>query len=291
MLTSEEIAEGTAPGDAGAFRRLQRSFFDTAETKRRWNIDESIPWETVKYRAVATDLVEVLEAFYATEMYLPDYTAKLLELNRNNQGVAWFLANWGYEESKHSLGIEQWMLRSGRRTEQDMERLNAALLAGEWQLPFETSRQMMVYSCLQELATQRNYLNLAKLTAPAGDGALQRLLLLIASDEGVHHKIMAEFVKTYMQADRAGTIADLRHVLQNFAMPAHEVIPDWERRGELIERLRIYGGRQFVLEVLNPTLKRLGISRSELRARCADSPATAPAARTTATPVESSAPG
>ncbi len=132
-------------------------------------------------------------------------------------------------------------------------------------LPFATARRMMIYSMFQELATQLNYVNLSKLTAPAGDAALQKLVLLIASDEGVHHHMFVECVKEYLGADRDGTIDDIAFVLQHFEMPAHELIPDWQRKGEMIERHRIYGGRQFVTRVLLPALKSLGLDRKELQ--------------------------
>ena len=257
-------APNPPPASAG-FRSLYRAFFDHAEKKRRWNVVDGIPWDQVKHRAVDEDLVEILEAFYSVEMYLPDYSAKLIALNRQNHGMAWFLTNWCYEESKHSMVIEEWLIRSGRRTPQQMEQLNDRLLSGEWILPFTTTRRMLIYSMLQELATQLNYVNLSKLTAPAGDAALQKLILLIASDEGLHHHMFVDCVKEHLQADRAGTVDDLAYVLQHFAMPAHELIPDWKRKGEMIERHRIYGGRQFVTRVLVPTLKGLEIDRKELQ--------------------------
>lgn len=260
--TTPETLPATAPG---GFRGLYRAFFDHAEKKRRWNVVDGIPWDQVKHQAVDEDLVEILEAFYSVEMYLPDYSAKLIALNRQNHGMAWFLTNWCYEESKHSMVIEEWLIRSGRRTPRQMEQLNDRLLAGEWQLPFTTTRRMLIYSMLQELATQLNYVNLSKLTAPAGDPALQKLILLIASDEGLHHKMFVDCVMEHLNADRAGTLEDLAHVLQHFAMPAHEQIPDWKRKGELIERHRIYGGRQFVTRVLVPTLKSLAVDRKELQ--------------------------
>lgn len=249
---------------AQAFRDLGRNFFDHAEEKRRWNVTADIPWSDVKLRAIDDELVDILEAFYCTEMYLPDYTARLLQLNRQNQGLAWFLANWGYEESKHSRVIEEWLIRSGRRTPQQMERLNEDILANQWQLPFETSRQMLVYTLLQELATQLSYINLSKLTAPAGDTALQRLLLLIAGDEGSHHKMFANCIKVHLEADRAETLRDIAHVVQHFEMPAHDVIPDWPRRGALIERHGVFGPRPFVRRVLLPALEHIGVDRREL---------------------------
>jgi acyl-[acyl-carrier-protein] desaturase len=250
-----------APG----FRGLYREFFDHAEKKRRWNVVDGIPWEQVKHKAVDEDLVEILEAFYSVEMYLPDYSSKLIALNRQNHGMAWFLTNWCYEESKHSMVIEEWLIRSGRRTPQQMERLNDRLLSAEWALPFETGRRMIIYSMLQELATQLNYVNLSKLTAAAGDPALQKLILLIASDEGLHHRMFVDCVKEYLALDRVGTVDDIAFVLQHFEMPAHELIPDWKRKGELIERHRIYGARQFVTRVLVPALKAIGVDRRELQ--------------------------
>ena len=50
-----------------AFRGLYRAYFDKAEAKRRWKLHEDIPWEAVKRRSVEPELVDVLEAFYATE--------------------------------------------------------------------------------------------------------------------------------------------------------------------------------------------------------------------------------
>lgn len=249
----------------GGFRGLYREFFDHAEKKRRWNVVDQIPWDEVKPRAVDPELVEILEAFYSVEMFLPDYSAKLIALNRQNHGMAWFLTNWCYEESKHSMVIEEWLLRCGHRSPQDMERLNDRLLSAEWELPFATSRRMLIYSMFQELATQLNYVNLSKLTAGAGDAALQKLILLIASDEGLHHKMFVDCVHEHLRLDRDGTVDDVAFVLQHFEMPAHALIPDWQRKGELIERHRIYGGRQFVTRVLVPALKSLGIDRTELQ--------------------------
>ena len=247
------------------FRGLYRDFFDHAEAKRRWSVVDGIPWDLVKIRAVDEDLVEILEAFYSVEMYLPDYSAKLIALNRQNHGMAWFFTDWCYEESKHSMAIEEWLIRSGRRTPAQMELLNERLLSVEWTLPFDSGRQMLIYSMLQELATQLNYINLSKLTAPAGDQALQRLILLIASDEGSHHRMCVDCVRAYIDLDRAATVDDIAFVVQHFEMPAHDLIPDWQRKGELIERHRIYGGRQFVMRVLLPALKKLGVDRRELQ--------------------------
>ena len=61
-------------------------------------------------------LADVVETFCAVELYLPDYLSKLIPQVRVNRGRAWMLANWGYEECKHSMVLEDWLLRSHQRT-------------------------------------------------------------------------------------------------------------------------------------------------------------------------------
>src|SRR5262245_63077621 len=101
------------------FYRLYRDFFDRAERKRRWTVAEDIPWDRVNPN-LDPAVADVVEAFCTVEMYLPDYIAKAMPLIRKNRGWAWFHANWGYEESKHSLALGDWLLRSKRRTPEQM---------------------------------------------------------------------------------------------------------------------------------------------------------------------------
>ena len=78
--------------------RLFRDYFDRAEKKRRWSIRDDIPWQQCN-RSLNPAIADVVETFCAVELYLPDYLSKLLPQVRANRGRAWFLANWGYEES------------------------------------------------------------------------------------------------------------------------------------------------------------------------------------------------
>lgn len=246
-------------------RTLYDQFFDRAEVKRRWNLRTDIPWGQLRPGAVHEEHAAILEAFYATEMFLPDYTARLMELNRRDQGLAWFLSNWSYEESKHSLALEEWLVRSGHRTREQMAEYNARLLARRWELPFETSRQMLVYTVLQERATQLNYLRLARACHDAKDPALHRILKLIAGDEGVHHGHFIACVRHHLDRDRSGTVADIEHVLRNFRMPISDEIPGWQRHQVLVAKHEIYSNRSFVQDVMHPSLKRLAVTRAELR--------------------------
>jgi hypothetical protein len=79
---------------------------------------------------------------------------------RANRGRAWFHANWGYEEAKHSLALGDWLLRSGARSEEQMADLEHAVFEHEWNLPHDNGIGMVLYGMIQELATWLNYRNL-----------------------------------------------------------------------------------------------------------------------------------
>src|SRR5215472_14741127 len=107
----------------GAFWRLFRDFFDLAEKRRRWNIRDDIPWSECNPK-LDPAIADVVESFCAVELYLPDYLGKILPVVRHSRGRTWFYANWGYEESKHSLALHDWLLRSTHRSEEQMADLD-----------------------------------------------------------------------------------------------------------------------------------------------------------------------
>src|SRR6266850_1355579 len=97
------------------FYELYIDFFNRAEAERRWNVQKDIPWDKCNPK-VSDAIALIVESFCAVELFLPDYTSKILQLIRKSRGRAWFQANWGYEESKHSLVLEEWLVRSGKRS-------------------------------------------------------------------------------------------------------------------------------------------------------------------------------
>jgi acyl-[acyl-carrier-protein] desaturase len=253
-------------------------YFRLAEEKRRWNLWRDIPWEQANPETSVL-IADVVEAFSAVEMFLPDYTAKILQMVRKSRGRAWFQCNWGYEESKHSLTLAEWLVRSGKRTEEGMRAYENALLDnGEWELPFDHPRQMMIYTMIQELATWLNYWNLKALVdkdGPQHDPALSRALHLISADEKTHYNFFRKGVKVFLEHEQEETLADLKFVFAQFAMPAHSIIPGWDEKAKQIHEAGIYGPRQYLSKVYMPILKDLNLTRKELEA--AGAPSEAPA--------------
>jgi acyl-[acyl-carrier-protein] desaturase len=239
-------------------------YFQNAEAKRRWSVEKDIPWEKVNPESSELTAM-IVESFSAVEMFLPDYTHRIMTMIRESRGRAWFQSNWGYEESKHSMALEEWLIRSGKRTQEQMEDFIRTLLGAAWQLPFESARQMIIYTMIQEMATALNYTNLRKRAIDEEDGALTKALAWVSADESAHYNFFRRGVKAYLELEPAETVADLRFVFENFAMPAHALIPEWEMRGRQIEEAGIYGPRIYLRKIFIPVLEDLGLTRQQLK--------------------------
>jgi acyl-[acyl-carrier-protein] desaturase len=245
--------------------RLYRDYFDMAEKKRRWSLRDDIPWEECN-GALDPAIVDVVQTFCAVELYLPDYVSKLLPQVRANRGRAWMIANWGYEESKHSLALGDWLLRSGMRSEEQMAELDSQVFQQEWNLPHDNARGMVCYTMVQELATWLHYRNLREVARQrGGDLALDRVLNLISIDERAHYDFFRRLVQLYLEDDRLGTLEQLRRVINQFAMPAVHLLFDGRKRVEAVKELRIFDYDIFYTQVFEPILTALQVDKSELR--------------------------
>jgi acyl-[acyl-carrier-protein] desaturase len=246
--------------------RLYRDYFDRAEKKRRWSLRDDIPWDQCN-RSLDPAVADVVQTFCMVELYLPDYLSKLLPQVRANRGRAWMLANWGYEESKHSLALGDWLLHSGVRTDEQMADMEGQVFSQEWELPHDNARAMVCYTMVQELATWLHYYNLRQVVGERGDPALYRLLGLIAIDERAHYDFFRRVVQIYLEEDRAETLEQLRRVLNGFAMPAVHLLLDGRQRTEAVKELRIFDYDLYYYKVFEPILSALHLSKADLRRR------------------------
>lgn len=235
-------------------------YLKLAEEKRRWNVFKDIPWDQANPDTEDT-LAHCVETFCAVEMYLPDFTSKMLHMIRRSRGRAWFHINWGYEESKHSMALEAWLLASGHRTEEQRESFERELLEAEWELPFDHPRQMVCYTMIQELATFWNYRNLEKMAAQQKDLALVSALRVISVDERVHYNFYRNLVKQWMKLDEAGTVDDLKYVFDHFTMPGKSQIPRYDESARILAKTGIYGPREYIKLVKNPVLEDLHLDK------------------------------
>jgi acyl-[acyl-carrier-protein] desaturase len=239
-------------------------FFDDAEQKRRWNPLHDIPWDKVNHE-VPEALAICAETFLGVESFLPDYIAGGLGAVRASSiGQRWFAANWGYEELKHSMSLMEYLIRSGKRTQEEMFDFQAELMKVEWQRPFDTARRMTIYGMLQELATFVIYLRHEKLAKQYQDEALATIYRYNARDECAHARFYEDVVRVYLEEDREGTIADIAHVAKHFEMPGVGIVPDYDARIQVMRDEGQMDRDVFLKKVYFPVLGRLNVTRAEL---------------------------
>jgi acyl-[acyl-carrier-protein] desaturase len=239
-------------------------FFAKAERERRWSVFDDIPWDKANPN-VSDELALCAETFASVEMYLPDYVAGGINVVRDYFGRAWFQANWGYEESKHSLALGEWLQRSGKRTKDQWFDLQERLLSKQWKKPFMTARQMTAYGMIQEQATFLIYVKHRDMARREGDECLWTIYDYVARDEIAHTRFYQQVIKVLLEEDREGTLADIAHVFANFEMPGVNLVPDYDSR---ILKMREAGIDRdvFIRKIYLPILKYVGVSRHEMLA-------------------------
>lgn len=243
-----------------------RDFFDHAERKRRWRVTDDIPWNECNPNLKPV-VADIIETFCAIELYLPDYSAKILPKVRHSKSRTWFYANWGYEESKHSMALAEWLVKSGHRTEEYMADLDDKVFAREWNLPQDSHLGMLAYAMVQEEATFLNYRNLRLRVQELGsDPALDRLLGYLAVDEKAHYAFFRDCLRLYLEHDREAVIEQLRRVMNEFSMPAiNDLLDDSRARVSAICSLDLFSPEIYFRDVYMPILESLGVTRQEMR--------------------------
>jgi acyl-[acyl-carrier-protein] desaturase len=224
---------------------------------------DDIPWDRVDSCPRDPMLARCAETFCGVEMYLPDYVGQGINVMRDCFGRAWFLANWGYEESKHSLALREYLRRTGQRTDEQIVAFEREILGRQWKMPFTTARQMSCYGLVQELTTYVFYKKHKQLALTRGDDVLATIYGLVARDEVAHFGFYAAVTRVLLEEDADGTKRDLAHVFKNFTMPAYDLVPDYEERVKLMREAGM-DRNAFVDEVWLPALKAVGVTRAEL---------------------------
>src|SRR6202011_906967 len=120
--------------------------------------------------------------------------------SRPSRARTWFYANWGYEESKHSLALGDWLVQAGMRTEEEVADLEGLVFTSVWKIPYDNHVALLAYAMVQERATGLNYRNLRRRAQErGGDPALSQLLKFVSIDEQAHYGFFEECVSLYLK--------------------------------------------------------------------------------------------
>jgi acyl-[acyl-carrier-protein] desaturase len=234
---------------------------------RNWNADTSVEWSKARTDH-SPEFNKILRGFYAVEQYIPDYVSEGLNLFRQSYGRVQFHLRWGAEEERHSDLWRNSLIFTEAMTTDEIEEYSFQLRGRAWHLPWEDPLHMFFYTVFQERATQINYLNLglvAKGEFKANkmhddiDPVFVEACRLIAMDESAHYAFFLEgcWLLMYFFPERA--IEVCVEVLRHFAMPAREIIPDYDEFADILHKSSIFGIRQYSRDVARVALEALGV--------------------------------
>lgn len=250
------------------FYGLYRWYVDRSQAKRGWNADRSFDWAALGQNH-SPELLTIVEGFYGVEQYAPDYTSDLIRLVRRDYGRSQFQMRWGAEEEKHSDLWRNVLLFSRARTPAWIERHTEDLRAEAWVAPYDDPLRMLLYTVIQERATQLYYLNVLKVArgqsdrpqfANDADPVLADVARTIAVDEAAHYAFFLEGARLFLYYYPEETLAALVDVLRNFAMPALDLLPDTDKLARTIYEGGVFDGRILSRDVIKSALGNLGVT-------------------------------
>jgi acyl-[acyl-carrier-protein] desaturase len=246
---------------------LYRWYLDHSQTNRNWNPDRSFDWRALRTDH-SFDLNVIIEGYFAVEQYVPDYTRRTIEITRQSHGRSQFQIRWGAEEERHADLWLNTLLFSRFRSPQWIEDYKHTLREQVWELPWDDAFHMVLYALVQERATQVNYLNTAMIArgesdkpqfAGDADPVLAKIAQTIAVDEAAHYNFFLEITRLHLYYYPTETLEALWEIVENFAMPGMELVPERPRFGELLHRGAVYGPRQFTRDVVQVVIESLTI--------------------------------
>ena len=223
-----------------------------ASSRIDWSYREFLPLEALHAPSDTPPLSDLaytaVETALLTEVNLPWYTAVLYEGFRTSLApLQEFIRVWTSEEDQHSTLLETYLLITDNGDHAERGRLRKAVLAGGWTHQLETPFEAMVYTTVQELATQAFYVCTARI-CERDDPALARALRRIAKDETRHYAFYRDVVKAHLEVDPE-YVLPLAKVVTQFRMPGH-VIPDFKQRSALLASEHVFGPEQFYKDVV-----------------------------------------
>ncbi len=236
--------------DAALLHELRPSFDRLLDrhlgTAKEWFPHEMVPWSRGR------DFVPG-EEWDADEYPLPDPVRRALIVNLltednlpyyfetihrvlASEGFRVWTRRWTAEEMRHATVIRDYLMVTRAVDPVALERARMAQVAGGQSPQPPTVPQLIVYLCLQELATRIAHRNTGKLlTDPSGYEVMSR----VAADENLHFLFYRDLVADALQVDPSAMVLAIDRQVREFEMPGTG-IPGFAGHAIAIARAGIY---------------------------------------------------
>lgn len=185
-----------------------------------------------------------------TEEALPTYMSWLNRLavgdKTGTEPNAWgqWIRGWTAEERRHGVVFRDWLMLSGRVDMRQVDRTTQYLIRnGMDPLIGSDPIMAMVYTSLQEGATDTSHRNAGRLALQEGDTVLAKIGTYVGGDEARHKEMYRSIVTWAFEEDANETMLALGEMLdQGITMPAALMddegtfAPGVKKRSPLFER-------------------------------------------------------
>ena len=223
-----------------------------ASNRIDWSYRDFLPLEAfhagTRHRPLSAVAYTAVETALLTEANLPWYTAVLYEgLHESLEPLQEFVRIWTSEEDQHSTLLETYLLVTDNGDHAERGRRRKAVLAGGWSHQLGGPFEAMVYTTVQEMATQVFYLHAAT-ACESQDPQLAGALRRIAKDETRHYAFYRDVVKAHLDAN-PDYVVPLAKVIVQFQMPG-SVMSDFEERSMFLAAEGVFGPEQYYNEVV-----------------------------------------
>lgn len=214
----------------------------------RWSADD-YPLEDGVRSALYVNLL--------TEDNLPYYTNTIISSVEDGHPLQEWTRRWTAEENRHSMVIRDWILATRALDPKVLEEGRMAQMSSGIVPQPDTLTDLIVYTSLQELATQVAHRNTGKKIGKDKMGL--KVMALVAGDEGLHHEYYSGLVSAAIEIDPSTVVIAACRQLVNFQMPGVG-IPDFRKHSRAIEKAGIYDTNQFIDMVVKPTFDKWKIT-------------------------------
>lgn len=222
-------------------------------------IKERIDTNRIENEQISEELAEAIATFKRVEDSLPDYSKEAARVFRPYWGLSRALGQWTHEEGQHSDALGTILVKTGKSTQEELDRDYYDHIKQTWELPFKTARQVAIYARFQELMTSLAYLVLAKQAMSEGASAVSGVMTTVARDEAWHGASYQGYVEEFLKEDFDGTKADILYVASYFRMPAQAILRRPNEELKNLVKLGAFSLRMVTESGIARVLKSFGI--------------------------------
>lgn len=230
------------------------------ERAEEWMPFELVPWSKAEdfppdYQWKPTEAQlpeEVRSALYVnllTEDNLPHYTTTITRRLGYDGVWGFWGGRWTAEEQRHSEVIRDYLIATRSIDPHALEHARMQQVTGREVPQPPTTRELLAYVTLQELATQISHKNTGKHLDDDGKNIMDR----VGADESKHYAFYYKVASAGFEIDPCGMVQAVERQVRNFAMPGTG-IPGFKEHSRIIAKADIFSPQILHDSVLVPVV-------------------------------------